>query len=208
MKFYLSSYKIGDEILALKDMVLNLDKRTAYISNALDFSSDLERRKKSEEADLADLKAAGLKPENVDLREFFGRQEELNQKLSGYNIIWVRGGNAFVLRQAMKLSGFDKALLEMLGRKDLVYGAYSAGACVLAPTLHGLELVDDPNVHPCPGQAETIWEGLGILDYAFVPHYSSDHTESSAVDNTIKYMIDNKILFKAVKDGEVLVFEK
>ena len=187
-------------------MVSELDKRTAYISNALDFSNDLERRKKSEDADLADLEAVGLKVENLDLREFFGRQEDLKQKLSEYNIIWVRGGNAFVLRQAMELSGFSKVLLEMLGRKDLVYGAYSAGACVLAPTLHGLELVDDPNVHPYPGQIETIWEGLGILDYAVVPHYASDHAESDVVNNVIKYMVDNKILFKAIKDGEVIIF--
>ncbi len=208
MKFYLSSYKIGDEIAKLKNMVFNLDKRVAYISNALDFSSDLERRKKSEDADLANLESVGLKVENLDLRDFFGRQEALNKKLSEYNIVWVRGGNVFVLRQAMELSGFSKTLKEMLGRKDFVYGAYSAGACVLAPTLKGLDLVDDPNIHPYPGQTETIWDGLGILNYSFIPHYSSVHAESNAVDDAINYMVDNKMLFKAVKDGEVLIFKK
>ena len=95
----------------------------------------------------------------------------------------------------MELCGFGNILKQMMVRNDLVYGAYSAGACVLAPTLKGLDLVDDPTIHPYPEQTETIWDGLGLLDYSFVPHYSSDHAESSAVDNTIKYMIDNKMLF-------------
>jgi len=189
-------------------MVSGPDKRVAYISNALDFSSDFERRKKSEETDFHDLEALGLQPEMLDLRDFFGRQEELEKKLAGYQVIWVRGGNTFVLRQAMALSGFDNILKRQLERNDLVYGAFSAGACVLAPSLRGLEVMDDPNIHPYPGQEETIWEGLGLIEHALVPHYSSDHPESSGVDDTIKYMIDNKILFKALRDGEVLIFEK
>ena len=38
MKYYLSSYKIGNEIEKLKDLIPS-NKRTAYISNALDFST-------------------------------------------------------------------------------------------------------------------------------------------------------------------------
>ncbi len=208
MKFYLSSYKLGDRTAELKDMIAGGNKKTAYISNALDFSQDLERREKSEAADIADLEAVGMEIEKVDLRDYFGKQAELEEKLNEYNIIWVRGGNVFVLRQAMKLSGFDEIMKKLLKKDDMVYGGYSAGVCVLAPTLKGIDFVDDPNVYSYSEQTETIWEGLSILDYAFIPHYSSGHAESSAVDNTIKYMIDNKILFKTVKDGEVLIFEK
>jgi dipeptidase E len=206
MKFYLSSYKLGDRTAELKDMIVDLNKKTAYISNALDFSSDLERREKSEAADIADLKSVGMEIEKVDLRDYFGKQAKLEEKLNEYNIIWVRGGNVFVLRQAMKLSGFDEIMIKLLKKDDVVYGGYSAGVCVLAPTLKGIDLVDDPNVRPYPEQTKTIWEGLSILDYAVVPHYSSDHTESDAVNNVIKYMIDNKILFKAIRDGEVIIF--
>lgn len=206
MKFYLSSYKLGDRTAELKDMIAGLDKKTAYISNALDFSSDLERREKSEATDIADLEALGMEIEKVDLRDYFGKQVELEKKLNEYNIIWVRGGNAFVLRQAMKLSGFDEVMKQLQKREDMVYGAYSAGVCVLAPTLRGIDLVDEPNVFPYSEQHETVWEGLGILDYAVVPHYASDHAESDAVNSVIKYMVNNKILFKAIKDGEVIIF--
>lgn len=208
MKFYLSSYKLGDRINELKNIIADVNKKTAYISNALDFSSDLERRKKSEDADIADLEVMGMEIEKVDLRDYFGEQEALKEKITDCGIIWVRGGNAFVLRQAMKLSGFDEIMKQLLGRDDIVYGAYSAGVCVLAPTLKGIDLVDDPNVHPYPEQTETIWEGLDIIDYSVVPHYTSDHAESDAVNIVIKYMVDNKILFKAIKDGEVIIFDK
>jgi len=45
------------------------------------------------------------------------------------------------------------------------------------------------------------------VDYALVPHYKSDHKESNDIDRTITYMIDNKIPFKALRDGEVIIIE-
>ncbi len=45
MKFYLSSYKVGNETDKLKALIPADNKKTAYISNALDFSNDAERRK-------------------------------------------------------------------------------------------------------------------------------------------------------------------
>jgi dipeptidase E len=206
MKFYLSSYKLGDRSKELREMIAGLNKKTTYISNALDFSSDLERREKSEAADIADLQSLGLEIEKVDLRDYFGKQNELKNKLDECNIIWVRGGNVFVLIQAMKLSGFDEIIKQLREKENIVYGAYSAGACVLAPTLRGLDLVDDSNIHPYPEQSETIWEGLNIFDYTIVPHYASDHDESDSVNDVINYMVENKILFKAIKDGEVIIF--
>jgi len=38
------------------------------------------------------------------------------------------------------------------------------------------------------------------MPYHISPHYDSDHEESKATDKEIKYCIDNKILFKALRD--------
>ncbi len=206
MKFYLSSYKLGERVAELKQLISATNKKAAYIPNALDFSTDLERRKKGEKADMADLQSAGIRAERLDLRDYFSKQEELEEKLKDYGIIWARGGSVFVLRQAMKLSGFDELLKNSLNRDDLVYGGYSAGACVLASSLKGIDLMDDVNLSPYPEITTTIWEGLGIIDYLVVPHFKSDHPESDAANDVIKYMIENKLLFKAIKDGDVLVF--
>lgn len=48
---------------------------------------------------------------------------------------------------------------------------------------------------------------MNILDYALVPHYKSEHPESEDVDKIIAYMIDSKIPFKALRDGEVIIIE-
>lgn len=208
MKFYLSSYKIGNETDKLKSMIPVNNKRTAYISNALDFSNDLERRKQSEQADIMQLNEVGLDDiEKIDLRDYFNKEDELTKKISEFGVIWVRGGNCFVLRQAMKLSGFDEIIKGLLNKEDILYGGYSAGVCILAPTLRGLELVDDPNVKPYESQKETIWDGVGILDYSVVPHYKSDHPESEKIDEVIEYMTKNKIPFKPLRDGEVIIIE-
>jgi len=204
MKFYLSSYKIGNEIEKLK-LMISKNKKTAYISNALDFSDNIEKRKESERSDIEQLKEFNLEVELLDLRNYFGKKTELEQKITEFGVIWVRGGNCFVLRQAMKLSGFDEILKKLDSENNnILYGGYSAGICVLEPTLKGLELVDDPNSKPY-GNLETIWDGIGILDYSIVPHYKSNHPESEKINETVEYMIKNNIPFKTLKDGEVII---
>jgi len=207
MKFYLSSYKLGNELDKLKELLPAGNKKTAHISNALDFSDDLERRKKSEQSDIEQLKELGLDVEIIDLRNYFNKQEELRKKMLEFGVIWVRGGNLFVLRQAMRLSGFDDILKKLVEKDDMLYGAYSAGVCVLAPTLKGMDVLDDPNIKPYGEQSEVIWDGLGILDYSVIPHYKSDHAEAESAEKAVEYMIENKMLFKVLKDGEVIIIE-
>ncbi|MDP2736173.1 MAG: hypothetical protein Q8O59_00090, partial [bacterium] len=76
MKFYLSSYRLGDEknIKKLKKIISGTNNRTAYIANAFDWSADIERRRKNETMDIDDLSKIGLKPEKIDLRDFFGKK--------------------------------------------------------------------------------------------------------------------------------------
>ena len=207
MKFYLSSYKFGNEVDKLKGLVPIGNKKVVYISNALDFSDDLTRRKKSEQADIEQLKELSLEVELVDLRDYFNQQNELEKKIAEFGVIWVRGGNLFVLRQAMKISGFDTILKNLVKKEGILYGGYSAGICVLAPTLRGMDLIDDLSVKPYGDQSEIIWDGLGILNYSIIPHYKSDHPETKKANKCVEYMIENKILFKALRDGEVIVIE-
>jgi len=203
MKFYLSSYKIGKEVDKLKKLIPE-NKKTAYISNALDFSNDLKRRKQSESTDIEQLKGLGLDVEKLDLREYFNRQVNLEKKFLEFGIIWVRGGNCFVLRQAMKISGFDNILKNNL-KNDILYGGFSAGICVLAPTLRGFDLMDDLTVNPYGDQQEIIWDGLNILNYSIVPHYCSNHLETEDANKVVEYMIKNKIPYKTLRDGEVII---
>lgn len=209
MKFYLSSFKIGAEVHKLKKITEKGNRNVAYISNALDgYSFGLERRKQIENIDISDLEEIGFRVELLDLKDYFNKQIELEERLQKYDVIWVSGGNCFVLLQAMKSSGLDVIIKRFYKDKvDIVYGGYSAGVCVLGPTLKGIHLADDPNQKPYGEQYDVIWDGLGILDYVIVPHYQSDHFESETMEKSVQYLIKNKILFIALKDGEVIVIE-
>ena len=208
MKFYLSSFKIGNEEQKLIEITKNGNRKVAYINNSLDFATDLVRKNKSDANDVSDLQRIGFTVDILDLKEYFRNAEKLEQHLNQYDIIWVRGGNTFVLAQAMKLSGFDKIIKKYFkDNRDILYGGYSAGICVLGPTLKGFHLTDDINQKPYGEAYQTIWDGLNILEYATVPHYKSNHPESERIDKTIEYMINNKIPFKTLRDGEVIVIE-
>ena len=88
---------------------------------------------------------------------------------------------------------------------DVVYGGYSAGVCIIGLTLRGVELVDDPTIVPDGYQKEIVWDGVGLVDFSFAPHYQSDHAESSAVDKMVDFYKKNAMPFRALKDGEVII---
>ena len=203
MRFYLSSYKVGNETEKLKRMV-PAGKKLGFIPNALDYVDALPR-KESNEKNMRDLTTLGIDVEMLDLQDYFGKSKELQKKVGELGGVWVRGGNTFVLRQAMRLSGMDEILMHM-DRKDFFYGGYSAGGCVLSPKLDYLQIADDPTVMPYT-QKQTIWEGLGLIDFAFLPHYRSNHPESADVEKEVEYCKKNNIPFKTLRDGEVMIIE-
>ncbi len=207
MKFYLSSFRLGDKPVELVRLMPE-NKKIAYIPNACDYTNvDWDKRNKWEKLDMESLRELGLSVEYLDLKEYFGKTDQLRKKLNGFGGVFVRGGNTFILRQAIKLSGFDLIFNELLKRDDFVYAGYSAGICVLASNFKALQQVDDPNDHPYPEQKDTIWEGLGFLDYVILPHYKSDHPESADIDKEVEFAKKNNIPFKTLKDGEVIIIE-
>ena len=106
----------------------------------------------------------------------------------------------------MKLSGLDELLTEeLITRDDFVYGGYSAAGCVLSPSLTCYQIVDDPLETPYEESKEVLWDGLGLIDFAFMPHFDSDHSESADINKEIEYCTQHKIPFKALRDGEVLI---
>jgi dipeptidase E len=74
--------------------------------------------------------------EELDLREYFD------------DAVWINGGNAFPLRRAMRQSGFDLVIRELLQADKIVYAGFSATACCAAAALRGAEMVDDPRKKP------------------------------------------------------------
>jgi dipeptidase E len=206
MKLYLSSYRLGDDPQKLVAMV-GKNKKAALIANATDYYQDKEISEEKIKEGIANLEELGFESEEIDLRDYFGKPRELAKKMSEFGLVFVRGGNTFVLRRAFAESGFDKWLRSQKNNKELVYAGYSAGVCVLSPSLRGLEIVDDPNIVPKGYKTEVIWNGMGLIDFAFAPHYMSDHPESKNVTKEVEYYKKNRIKFKALHDGEVIIQE-
>ena len=203
MKLYLSSYKIGDQGKVLSEM-LDKPKKIAVISNALDCYSDQPRRKAQEEQEMKLLDSLGLKPCMLDLRDYFGNKDSLLKKIQEINGLWVCGGNVFVLRVAMKKSGLDEIIKNKYLSENFVYAGYSAGPCVLSPTLKGFSIVDNTDGvdKAYPGE-KIIWEGLNLLNFVFVPHYKSNHPESEDIEKEVEFLKKHEIKYKAFRDGDV-----
>lgn len=206
MLLYLSSYKLGNEIEVLKKWIRENGKNIVLIANSRDWSLESEAKEASIERDCASLRNLGFEVKRLDLREYFGKEEKLRKDLEGDNAFYVIGGNSFTLRMAMKYSGFDNYLKEILKRPQSLYAGYSAGICVLAPRLNGLDLVDEP-INPYNNEG-AIYEGLNIIDFVPAPHYKSDHPESQLVDKVIEVLEQRKIKYKPLRDGEVIIINK
>ena len=207
MKFYLSSFKLGTHSKELVRM-MEPAKKIGYVPNACDYTNiNVERRYQVNVSDMADLMSLGLDVQLLDLKDYFGQTDKLRKKIGELGALFFRGGNTFILRQAMRASGFDVIFEELLKRDDFVYSGYSAGICVLGTDLQVLQFVDDPADKPYEIIKDTIWEGLRYLDYMILPHYKSDHPESAAVDKVVDICQMNDIPFKTLRDGEVIVIE-
>ncbi len=119
---------------------------------------------------------------------------------------WLTGGNVFILRYALSRSGADAAFGDLLAADALVYAGYSAGPCVLARSLRGLELVDDAEAVMRTYGAEPGWDGLGLLNEAFVPHYRSPgHPESAAMEAVVARYRAEGTPYRTLRDGQALV---
>lgn len=179
----------------------------AVIANAVDFVPREDRAAYARNIfdPLAHFRAFGLQARDLDLRDYFDRPDALGDAMGDVRLLWATGGNAFLLRRAMRRSGLDALLPARLDAGDLIYGGWSAGAVVAGPTLRGLDLMDDPAL-VCPGyDPEPVWEGLGLIDYSLVPHFGSDHPESAAAAEAVAWLEMHRLPFRALRDGEAII---
>lgn len=204
MKLYLSSYKLGKDVELLKEWVKN-NKKILVIPNALDVFADGERKTNGILDKCKDLQDLGFETEILDLREYFNKENELRAYLENYNSFYVLGGNVFVLRQAMRLSGFDNYLQDISQSENYLYSGFSAGICVLAKNLHGIHLADAPEKDPY-NYGSIIWDGIGIIDYMPVPHFDTpEHPESHLMYDVVKYLQDHNLSYQTLHDGDVII---
>ena len=205
MRLYLSSFRMGDHPEHLIALVGEDSRRTVVIANAMD-DAPPDVRRAEVELELATLADLGFNAVELDLRDYFAQQQHLRRELAGVSMAWLRGGNVFMLRYALYRSGGDVVLRELLAADALVYAGYSAGPCVLSPSLRGLELVDDADAVTRTYGSPPVWDGLALLTEMFVPHYRSPgHPETAAIELVVARYRAEGIAFRTLHDGQVLL---
>ena len=203
MLLYISSYKLGNKTDILKDWIKKNGNKIVLIANSRDWKPETKEKEESIVSNIKDLQDLGFDVIRIDLKDYFGKKEKLKEDLKKYCAFYVIGGNTYTLRMAMRFSGFDDYIKELAPKQGYLYAGYSAGICVLAPNLNGLDLVDDP-LNPYNNES-VLYDGLEILDYVPVPHYKSNHPESKLVDKIVDLFNKEKIEYRTLKDGEVII---
>ena len=203
VKLYLSSYRIGRDRGALRDLT-GPGRRAGVVMNACDVFDDRLAAWDREEADLRGLDFDVVE---IDLRRHFGAPDTLATELAGLDLLWVVGGNTFALARAMDASGFAVAVADPLVSGRLTYAGYSAGVCVTTPGLEGVHLMDDPDVVPAGYPAGARPVALGWVPWRIVPHWSSDHPESDAADDAVQHLLHAQLPFRTLQDGRAVVVD-
>lgn len=207
VRLYLSSFRLGTAPHHLVRL-MGGGGRVAVICNAIDGEpTDVRAAKAADE--VRALHRLGLQSEELDLRHFFGGdQSNVLSSLEAFDGLWLRGGNVFVLRTALELAGAADPIRHLLAEDRLVYAGYSAGPCVLGPTLEGLGAVDDIGGPGTAYGVPAVTQGLGVLPYAVVPHCDAPtHPESAALDALADRYQAEGVPHVRLRDGQALVID-
>jgi dipeptidase E len=207
MRLFLSSQDLGKYADVAAEMA-GTNKKAALIRNAGDEKRAEERNANTPEK-VRMFEAAGFKVEEFDLRNYFGKPDKLAKDLSDYGSVWCSGGNTFILRRAMKASGFDELVTRLLLEDKIMYGGWSAGACLCAPSLDGIQYGDRPSPEAVPDNypiKDTIWEGLDLIPFMIVPHCDQEWFKEQA-EESIKHLKKAGVEYEPLNDGQVVIVD-
>lgn len=125
-----------------------------------------------------DLERAYRVDNNFNFQEF----------LSSYDFIFVSGGTAFILTYWMNKTGSREIIRKLIQEGKVVYGGESAGAIFAYKELDTYKELDHPE-----RALEKIDEGLGVIDFAPIPHWENEEFQQGLES------IKNKFEAKGVK---------
>lgn len=107
-----------DELLKL----VGEGRKALFVENARDYYPD-EKRASDLREKLAMISRLGFEVEELDLRDYFEKPNELRKFIESYkpDLIYASGGNVFLLATAYSLSGFDEILREDLAKDKYIW---------------------------------------------------------------------------------------
>lgn len=115
--------------------------------------------------DLVELRSLGLKIDICDINGI--SKENFLPRFEKADIFFFEGGNTQWLRKAIRNSGLEEHISELL--KTRIWIGASAGSCVLCPTVsNSCQDLFDENIS---GYSS---DGLNLVDFQFIPHLNNE----------------------------------
>jgi len=141
------------------------------------------------------IKDAGYYFEDIDI---VGKSKnELRKFFKDKNVIHIEGGNTFYLLKAIKETGFDEVLKELLNEGKIYVGT-SAGSYVMCPTID----VSDWNNETVDRFGVTDFTALGYVPFILMVHYKDEAKEFVKEKmKTLKYPLH------ILRDGQGVLVE-
>lgn len=136
---------------------------------------------------------AGFEVIMIDLES----TQDLERVFDGVDVIYVKGGNSFYLLNAMRQSGFDLFVEELL-EKGLIYLGESAGAYVACPTIE---------MARWKHQDRDIVGLEDLTALGIVPFVVSAHYEDSLKETLEPHVKGCKYKVELLRDNEVIIYE-
>ena len=201
MKLYLASKHVQfpKELVSLVGSSDPKQVRAKLVVNAFDNYPEDRRQKHVSELQES-LSKTRFSIDSLDLREYINRRADLVELLKKSDFLWISGGNIFSLRYLLRECGLDKSLATLINN-GLVYGGDSAGAAVIGPDLHGLDLLDDVSEAP-----ELIYTGLNITSFIILPHWGNERYQKEIANSKAELEKYNDEII-TISDSQVCIVD-
>lgn len=204
MKLFLASQDFGAHPDKLRELV-GKNKNALVIFNARDHKEGDGGEPFQREL----LAENGFNFYRLDLRDYFGKEQELDKFVADYKpgLVVLLGGNTFLLRRALAQSGFDKIICRDVKQGKYVFAGHSAGSIVAGPDLHGFECMDEENITFPPYQKEIVWDGLELTNLRIIPHADSSKYNKEIIKLRKELFDKFNHDYVVLNDADVLIID-
>ena len=109
---------------------------------------------------------------NYEELDLDGKNEQwLRDYMKNFDVVYMQGGNTFYLLRAIRESGFDNVLKDLVP-KGLYYIGASAGSYVACPTIE-MATWKEPNKYDRYGMTD--FTGMNLVPFCVSVHYTPEY---------------------------------
>ncbi len=126
--------------------------------------------------------------------------DEMTEKITGADYVFVDGGNTFFLLQELRRSGADKLIIDHINQGKVYIGA-SAGSMIVSKDIEYVKYMDKPDAAP---NLDGDFSALSLIDFYIVPH-CSDFPFKKSAEKIIKEYSGSLNLYPISNNQAVIV---